>query len=124
MTPYAVSGTICDLHWEELYSCNNGGGLEDRKCKITVHTGLQDNDDRSKGTKNDRNRKASDSKTNKIQKTTKVDDELRKTLTASASAGINIGFKGFGLNGKVSTGMTDTEFNSKSVTDMASVRPE
>ncbi|KAH7715464.1 hypothetical protein AAVH_17170 [Aphelenchoides avenae] len=42
LAPFAVRGTVCELGWEEIQSCNNGGGVRDRECKLTVESGIRD----------------------------------------------------------------------------------
>ncbi|KAH7709336.1 hypothetical protein AAVH_23381, partial [Aphelenchoides avenae] len=89
-TPYAIDGTICDLEWEEVYACNNGGGLYARECVVTVKTGITTEDTNS--TSGDRSSgEQTDVETGKtVDKST----SLGKVVSKGTTFGLKAGAKG------------------------------
>ncbi|KAH7700812.1 hypothetical protein AAVH_32064, partial [Aphelenchoides avenae] len=116
MTPYTVRGTMCELQWEELYSCNNRGGLEDRKCQITVETGIDEDAMTDKAIGQKAIHEETDTRGTKIQKTTVNNDEFMKAISASASVNAGSGIERIRLQASLTAAFTNIQTKSIIVT--------
>lgn len=87
-TPYAIDGTICDLEWEEVYACNNGGGLLARECVVTVKTGITtENSNSTSGDKS--SGEQTDVETGKtVDKSTTIGKVVTKGTTFGLAGGV------------------------------------
>lgn len=86
---------MCEIDWEEVHSCNNGGGIKDRKCTITIISGIEKTDRKTNTTDYSKSDKYEDDSTKTIDKSTKLENIQKSEFEISGEAGIT-GGKNFG----------------------------
>lgn len=97
MTPFAIMGTVCEVGWEELHSCNNGGGAKETKCKITITTGVDTENKKDAIVKDTKTESRTEQETKTIDKTVTL--EKISTLNLYAGGNANVGYSRSGLKG-------------------------
>lgn len=97
MTPFAVLGTVCEVGWEELHSCNNGGGQNTTVCRITIETGVITENFDGVTVSDTEIEQKTEEETKAIDKTVTL--EKVATLNLNAGGNANGGYSGGNLKG-------------------------